>query len=755
MAEDQFKRKLTALLSADVAGYSRLMGEDEAATVITLKTHREIITEKVEAFKGRVVDSSGDNTLSEFGSIVDAVSCAVAIQEGLRAENDKLPENRKMIFRIGVNLGDVIQDGDFIYGDGVNIAARVEALAKPGEVTISGTAFDNVRNKLKFGFEFSGEHQVKNIAHPVRVYRVLTDPADSGKLVSAAEADRSIMPKTMLAVAVVAFLLGAAYFYMANTPSKESATTKQTAPQETNKPSIAVLPFTNMSDDPQQEYFSDGMTDDLITDLSKVSGLMVISRNSTFTYKGKPVQIKNVAQDLGVKYVLEGSVRKVGDQIRINAQLIDAEKDHHVWAERYDGQLADVFQLQDQITQKIVSALAVSLTAQEKEGRKKDETKNIQAYDAFLIGWNYFLRQTPEEVPKAIPHLKQAIELDPEYSRAYAALALVYWKAMDAGWREQLKVSPVAARLLATNYLEKAMKHPNSTAYIIAAEVYHRIFLFEAALSYAQKAVALAPNDHWGLHELGLMSIWNGKPREGLVHLKKALELDPHNPGRIWQTMAIAEFCLGNYEKAVALGERAREFNPTTTSVGGVLSLPYAMLGQLQKAQEAFALYKKGWLTDIPPTIPLVMMFYNFSDPKMSEAVVESMVKAGLPPTPSDYYQIKMLERLSEDEIKKLLLGSTISGIGLYSGQQWWWEIDTKGGFKTKGGGFGNNDGLLWIEDGLLCSNIPQMTKGLKVKGTVFKNKKGLKEKNNEYLWTSTWWLLPFSVEKRSVQSSN
>jgi adenylate cyclase len=303
--------------------------------------------------------------------------------------------------------------------------------------------------------------------------------------------------------------------------------------------------------------------------------------------------------------------------------------------------------------------------------------------------------------------------------------------------------------------LEKAMKHPNSTAYIIAAEVSHRMFLLEEALSYAQKAVALAPNDHWGLHELGLMSIWNGKPQEGLAYLKKALELDPQNPGRVWQTMAIAEFCLGNYEKAVALGERALEFNPTTTSVGGVLSLPYAKLGQLQKAQEAFALYKKGWLTDIPPTIPLVMMFYNFSDPKMSEAVVESMVKAGLPLTPSDYYQIKMLERLSADEIKKLLLDSTISGIGLYSGQQWWWEIDTNGGFKTKGGGFGNNDGLLWIEDGLLCSNIPQMTKGLKVKGAVFKNKKGLKEKNNEYLWASAWWLLPFSVEQRTAQDSN
>ncbi len=755
MPEDKFQRKLTAILSADVVGYSLLMGEDEVATVSTMKFHRNRIAKKILIFKGRIVDSPGDNILAEFGSIADAVSCAVEIQNELKEKNEELPDNRKMVFRIGVNLGDVIEDEGRIYGDGVNIAARIESLSDPGGVSISGTAFDSVRNKLKFGFEFLGEHQVKNIVHSVRVYRVLIDPADSGKLIGEVRADRSIMPKAMLAAAVVIFLLGATFFYIAYIPSKEFATTQQITPQEARKPAIAVLPFANMSDDPQQEYFSDGMTDDLITDLSKVSGLMVISRNSTFTYKGKPVQIKNAAQELGVKYVLEGSVRKVGDQIRINAQLIDAEKDRHVWAERYDGQLADVFQLQDQITQKIVSALAISLNAQEQGDRKEHETKNIQAYDAFLKGWNYFLRQTPEDVRKALPHLKQAIELDPDYSRAYAALALVYWRSADQGWREHLKVSPNAARLLATNYLEKAMKRPSSITYVLAAEVAFRLFLLEEALLHSQKAVALAPNDHWAVQELGTRLIFNGRPQDALVCLKKALELDPHNPGRIWQTMAIAEFCLGNYESAVALGEQAREFNPTTTSVGGVLCLPYAKLGQQQKAQEAFVLYKKGWPPDIPPTIPLVTMFYNFSDPKMSETVIESMVKAGLPPDPSEYYQIRTLERLSEEEIKRLLLGRTITGMGLFSGQQWWWEIDINGGFNTKGGGFGNNEGSLWTEDGLLCSNIPQLTKGLKLKGAVFKNKKGQEEKYNKYLWTAIWGIIPFSLEMRTAQSPN
>jgi len=632
MADENYKRKLTAILSADVVGYSRLMGEDEAATVSTLKSHRSLISGKVQRFNGQVVDSPGDNILSEFRSIVDAISCAVAIQEELRDKNEELPEDRKMQFRIGVNLGDVIHDGDRIYGDGVNITARVEGLAKPGEVAISGTAFDNVRNKLKFGFEFLGEHQVKNIAQPVRVYRVVTDPAFSGKIIGEPEGDRSTRSKTILAVAVVILLVATAYLYIAQKSTEDVLIT------EPPKPSIAVLPFTNMSDDPQQEYFSDGMTDDLITDLSKVSGLMVISRNSIFTYKGQSVQIKKVANELGVNYVLEGSVRRMGDQIRINAQLIDANKDHHVWAERYDGQMADIFDLQDKITQKIVSALAVRLTHQEEGGRKENETKNLQAYDAYLKGWNYFLLQTPEDVSKAIPLLKKAVELDPGYSRANAALAYLYWRSLDQGWRKHLKISITAARLLANHYLEKAIKKPNATAYAIAAEISDRMFLLKDALSYAQKAISLAPNDHWAVFIMGHELIKSGRAKDGLVYLRKALELDPHNPGRILHAMSIGEFCLGNYEKAISHGERAREFNPEMTSLGGALAISYAKLGQQQKAENAFELYKKGWPNWLPPNIPLVMMFLNLSDQNMSEAVVDSMVIAGLPEEPSDYY---------------------------------------------------------------------------------------------------------------------
>jgi adenylate cyclase len=741
MADEDYKRKLTAILSADVVGYSRLMGEDEAATVSTLKSHRNLISEKVQTFKGRVVDSPGDNILAEFRSIVDAISCAVETQKGLKKKNEKLPDNRKMIFRIGVNLGDVIQDGDRIYGDGVNIAARVESLAKPGEVAISGTAFNHVRNKLKFGYEFIGEHKVKNINQPVRVYHVLTDPVFSGKIIGETENDRSVMTKTILAAAVVILLVAAAYLYIANKPTEEISK------KSSERPSIAVLPFSNMSDDPQQEYFSDGMTDDLITDLSKVSGLMVISRNSTFTYKGKPVQIKSVAQELGVKYVLEGSVRKVGDQIRINAQLIDAEKDHHVWAERYDGKMDDVFEFQDRITQQIVTALAVNLTAKEKGGRKTEETKNIQAYDAFLKGWNYFLQQTPEEVPKAIPHLKKAIEIDPEYNRAYAALAYVYWRSMDQGWRKQLGVSLAAARLLASNYLDKAMKRPNSTAYLLAAEISDRNFLLDEALSYAQKAVALTPSDPWALLVLGKMLNKHGRCEEGLLYLQKSLDHDPQNPAQVWQHQAWAESCLGNYEKAVTLGERVREFNPTTTSIGAVLSISYVNIGQQLKAEEAFALYKKGWPKWLPPTIPLVMKFINVVDPQTSTTFVKSLVKAGLPSEPSDYVKPWMLERLKDAEIKQLLLGKKMKGLGFYSGKQWSWNISTEGTFQTKGGGFDEETGTFTIDNDFLIVNLPKNTEGLDNKGPVFKNTDGSPDKSNEYIFASVWALMPFSVE--------
>ena len=346
------KRKLTAILSADVKGYSRLMGEDEVSTVRTLEDYRETMSTLIEQHRGRVVDSPGDNLMAEFASVVDAVRCAVEIQEALRAKNAELPENRRMRFRIGINLGDVIEEGDRIYGDGVNIAARIEGLAEPGGICISGSAYEQIENKLPLGYEYLGEHFVKNIAKPIRVYRV---PMEPGGVAEATRRKKRAGLKmwnwaAFAGAAVLLFGAGAIvawYYFLTPSTSPTGIPFEQTRSVKLpEKPSIAVLPFTNMSGDPEQEYFSDGVTEDLITGLSKVSGLFVIARNSVFTYKGRAVKIERVGQELGVRYVLEGSVRKAGKRVRITAQLVDASTGGHLWAERYDRDLKDIFALQ-------------------------------------------------------------------------------------------------------------------------------------------------------------------------------------------------------------------------------------------------------------------------------------------------------------------------------------------------------------------------------------------------------------------------
>ncbi|KKL97920.1 hypothetical protein LCGC14_1829590, partial [marine sediment metagenome] len=382
MNEERAKRKLSAILSADVKGYSRLMQDDESSTIQTLKAYRDLMTSLVQEYRGRVVDSPGDNVLSEFGSVVDAVECAVKIQQKLKEKNAELPESRRMEFRIGINLGDVVEEGERIYGDGVNITARVEGLAEGGGICISASVYDQVETKLDLNYEYPGEHSVKNILKPIRAYRVrIGEGAESSEVVSASGAILSMKSDGN------------------GTPGKRS---------------IAVLPFVNMSADPEQEYFSDGMTEDLITDLSKISGLFVIARNSVFTYKGKSVKVEEVGKELGVRYVLEGSVRKADNRVRITAQLIDASSGGHLWAERYDRDLKDIFALQDEVTKEIVSALAVKLTEDERKSIAFAPTDNVEAYDYRLRGSEYFARATKEAVAQARQMYEKAIELDPE-----------------------------------------------------------------------------------------------------------------------------------------------------------------------------------------------------------------------------------------------------------------------------------------------------------------------------------------------------
>jgi len=532
MNTEKFKRKLTAILSADVEGYSRLMGEDEDATIRTLTAYRELMSTLIQKHRGRVVDSPGDNLLAEFLSVVDAVRCAVEIQEELRVRNAELPENRRMVFRIGINLGDVVEEGDRIYGDGINIAARVEGIAEGGGICISGTVYDSIKNKLSLGYESLGEHTVKNIKEPVRVYRMRIGPEAATPVVREEKTGPRRWQKATLAIAAILVIAVGAYAiwnytFRAAPPSEEVVSKKPTSTDLSGKPSIAVLPFVNMSDDPKQEYFSDGMSEDVITDLSKIPGLLVISRNSSFTYKGKSVKTEQIAEELGVRYVLEGSVRKAENRVRINVQLIDSTTGHHLWAERYDGNIRDIFALQDKITLKIVTTLAVKLTEDEQKLLAQEETNNIEAYDAFLKGSYLTIRMDPDRYAEAIPWFEKAIELDPNYSRAYAALAETYYFGAFMGFQRKLGISYRQARIRRVNYLQKAMKNPTSIAHRDAALMYAYQRRYEKGLEEAMRAIALDPNDAKSNQNMAFLLFYVGRYDEAVDLAKRSHRVDP------------------------------------------------------------------------------------------------------------------------------------------------------------------------------------------------------------------------------------
>jgi len=584
------QRKLAALVSADVVGYSRLMGDNEMATIETLTACRELMSNSIKQYRGRLVDSTGDNLLAEFVSVVDAIECAVDIQKNLKSQNQKLPEKRRMAFRIGVNLGDIIQDGDSIFGDGVNIAARMEGLAEAGGICISGTAYEHVKNKSHFGYESLGKQKVKNISDPVRAYRVLTRPEDAGTLKYKVKRDdpkhrrRVRLVTIAVVIAVIAGMVAWKHQMekKGQIPPLVRLLEKHRELKVPDKPSIAVLPFTNMSDDIEQDYFSDGMTEDLITDLSQISGLFVISRNSVFTYKGKAVKIEQVAKDLGVRYVLEGSVRRVGGQVRITAQLIDAKTGHHVWAERYDRDMKDIFALQDEVTGKIVEALAVNLVADEHARLTKKGTDNLGAYDLVLRGSAHLKRYTKESNELAREMFERAVQLDPNYTEAYAGLVWIRLMAWMHGWSHDPKLLDDALELG-----EKAVSLDESSpqGHVILGNVYLWKKRHEAAITEFEKAVSLNPNDADALSSLGGALVFSGLPEKALGYIEKAIRLNPNYPEHYIFTLGHAFFELKMYEEAVEALQKSIIKNPSFMPAHYVLAACYGHLGKQEFAR--------------------------------------------------------------------------------------------------------------------------------------------------------------------------
>ena len=478
------RQRLAAILAADVAGYSRLMTADDHATVAALDRARETFRARIASHQGRVIDMAGDSVLAVFDTAIGAVTAALAIQEDLEAAALSVPDERRMRFRIGIHLGDVIEKADgTVYGDGVNIAARLESLARPGGITVSDAVRTLLRGRVAATFEDQGERAVKNIAEPVHAYAVHPGRSAPGPTAGPVEAPvvapptRSRPSRRWLALAAASVLtlalIGAVTWYAtgrfrtADPPPIPAETGALPLP---GKPSIAVLPFENLSGEAEQAYFADGITEDLITDLSKVSGLFVIARNSTFVYKGKSHDVREVARTLGVRYVLEGSVRRSGGDIRVNAQLVDATTGGHVWADRYDGDMKNIFGLQDKVTHSVVTAMAVELTRDDRARVARRGTENAQAYDVFLKGWEQYLRQSPEGFRAAIEYFKQAATLDPSYTRAYAALAATYWEAATRYWDIVLGFRRHhEAQYQAEQYLAKAMRDPTPLAHQVSS----------------------------------------------------------------------------------------------------------------------------------------------------------------------------------------------------------------------------------------------------------------------------------------------
>ncbi len=576
MSQQRVPRRLAAVLAADVVGYSRLMGMDESGTLERLKAHRkEFFEPKIAEHGGRMIKLMGDGALVEFSSVVDALACAVDIQRGMQERNRDQPSGQRIEFRIGINLGDVLVEDDDIYGDGVNVAARLEGLAEPGGICVSEAVHTAAGNKLPFAYEDIGNQRVKNIANPVRVYRVLLSGEQADRVTRISSRRRFWQAGGYAVVLILVAVTG--WQLLTPTPQTEVLGGPGLA---THRPSIAVLPFQNISGSPDQDYFADGMTDDLITDLSKVSGLFVVARHSSFAYKGQSADVRQVAEDLGVKYVLEGSVRRAGDKIRINAQLVDASTGGHVWAERYDRQMTAIFDLQDEVIEHIVSALAITLTPQETESLTHRSTKNAAAYDHFLRGQALVRTSDYQEAREAY---EQAVAIDPGFARALGALSLSYTIAAQDGWSVDPHSDIQYALALAQRAHAMDDKIPQiqfalSFAYLINRD-------HGSAIDAARRALELDPGYADALGLLAWIHSFAGQPQEALRVLGQLKRLNPQLNASTLVVLGLAHFLSGDFGEAIQAFQSAREINPEEMTNRLYLAAVLSRSGQEAEAQ--------------------------------------------------------------------------------------------------------------------------------------------------------------------------
>jgi len=659
MTEDSVKRKLTAILCADVKGYSRMMGEDEVGTFHTLSDYLEIMTTIISEHNGRVFSSPGDAILAQFRSAVDAVECAVEIQQKIEAKNTDIPEDRKMRFRIGINIGDVIEKKDRIYGDGVNIAARIETLAEPGGVSISKTVYNHVQNKLKFGYEYQGEYEVKNIVKPVTIYKVLTAPEHAGQIIGEPKASKHLSKQSYISIfSVIALVVAAAiwYFYP-RTPEIEPALVEKMAFPLPDKPSIAVLPFDNMSGYPEHDYIADGISENIISALSYIPELFVIARNSSFTYKGKPIKVQQVSEELGVQYVLEGSVLKSGEKIRITVQLIDALTGGHIWSERYNRDLNDLFNTLDEITFKMAAALQVKLIGE--EHARVHITDNLDAWRYVTKGSGIFLKFGKEAMIKSRELFQKALEIDPEFAGAVTFLAWTHFIDARFGYSDSRRESFERAVELANKSLTMDDNEPFT--HDLLSFIYLIKKQYEKSIKEGRKSIALGPNRATGHILFGEILYRLGYFEESVQMCERAIRLQPHTPLYYFGHMMTAYYWVGRHKESLAMAEilinKGRESGAKVLEAWGYWG---AIRAKVKLGRESEARKDVAKKLEITPGHSLESERRStLYKPEMFEQEYEVMRKAGYPEQSSSHFS----DNMSDDPEQEYFSGEITRSI--------------------------------------------------------------------------------------------
>jgi adenylate cyclase len=739
--------KLSAILAADVVGYSTLMERDEAGTFERLRAGRkELFEPEIARHHGHVFKLMGDGMLAEFGSVFDAVECAVSLQRGLSERNASLPEAEQIPVRIGINLGEVIVDGDDRYGDGVNIAARLQQLAEPGGICVSGKVAKEVERKLAFAFQPMGQQRIKGIAEPVQAYRVLLDPAAAGKTIRVRQPPTWRFP---VAAGILVLVLGLATTWWQPWNRIERSDAPATADTAAGRPSLVVLPFDNLSDDKEQEYLANGFTEDMTTELARVPGLFVVSRNAAFAYKDKETRPAEIAAALGVRYLLEGSIRRVGDDMRINAQLIDGSTSGHLWAERFDGRWADVFALQDRVVSSIARALQLRLVSGALVARVGG-TNNPEAYEAYLKGMDINNRNnTPQEFAQAVKYFQQAVQLDPNFGAAHAQLAWAYWDA-DITRAVVMGLTVDEAYDKVHETLDAASRHPSTGYYQLVAELMVREHNSDEAVSVLLKSVALDPSDPWNYLNLANALNFNGRPKEALTYLEAAARVDPNSwmDYRRYQA-GLAAFSQNKFEDAVGTIETMdlESSEPWAEFYAlQVLVSAYGHLGRTAQAAAALETLRKivARRVEYEPNQLITQDYMVFKNTADIERLLAGLTKAGvrdLPATASAGMNPK--DRLTGPEIKALVFGHEMRGKLVLPEFLPMKRTTSVDGALTETLGTRTRIGTSWVQGNFLCNAFRG---GLTRCGAIFRNSFRTPTNQDEYKAVYRWEQFEFSV---------